>query len=1380
MRPIVRPLAFSMLFLCLFLLYKKSLAQTIQFKHISFREGLAQSPISTIYKDTRGFIWIGNWKGLTRYDGYEFKNFNHDDNDSSSLSNNRVNSICQDKQGRLWVGTSHGLNKYDKHTENFKAIGINKQVKGGTNYISSVLRDRQGLIWVATFGGVKVVNPDNLNVKSFLGQKDLDSGVVFTLFQDKERRIWAGTRNGVQRFNPETSKILPLPESIRKSVGLLNAKILVINQDRLGNIWFGSENSGLFKYNARDKSLRHFQHSENQPGLPSNWIKGLLVRSDNKIWIGTRAGLSIFDPGTNKFTNYYHSPFDSGSLSDNTVWSFLADDAGSVWVGTFAGGINIYNPLNGNFQNIGEKIGPGIGLSNTVVNAILPSGDGGFWAGTQSGGLNYINQERGEARSHTIKMDSQKSSNYIKTLADDGKGNLWAGTLDGLALFNKQGKGTKYFTFPSVGAKLSGSLVNFVLPDNDGVWAGTNGAGLRFLANNGSIRDFRKSPSREAIADNFVTSILKNDNGDLWVGTQSGLSYLDVKQQKFTQRFRKGDGKSISQSTILCLFRDSKRRLWIGTEGGGLNYLDEPNKAFYSINQELGLTDNVVHAILEDNLGNIWLSTDDGLFKIHFRKFSVPFTKENVQITQYTANDGLASNQFLTNSALKAADGKLLFGGINGITSFYPERILKNHYKPTVVLTDLLIRNRKVDIGDNHEVLERSISETTDLTLKYDQGFITLKFAALNYINSTNNKYAYKLEGLHRNDDWNYSGTSNMANYTNLEPGNYTFKVKSANSDGLWSDEPTVLNIKVLPPFWRTWWAYLLYAGTFISISVVILRFLKVRADLERNLYFEHLENERQKELYQQKLDFFTNISHEIRTPLTLIIGPLERALSSLRNNHSVFSQLNIVRNNADRLMRLVNELLDFRKAESGNMKLQFSECNIQKFVAEIYLSFKELAATRNIQYVLVAPDKTLDVYFDKDQLEKVLFNILSNAFKFTPDNGKIIVRVQQREVDDQSWVDIIVSDNGKGIPDEYQEKLFENFFQVEVRDFSIGTGIGLALSKSIMELHKGFIKVQSRPQENDNPGETHFTISLLLGKDHIENEIIVPAYMNSDNADLYQIQSEITELVEAEEQSAEDKRHTILIVEDNAEVRQFIKDALGRLYHVMESIDGVTGLETAVEHIPDLIISDVMMPNMDGLELCRRIKIDERTNHIPVVLLTARTAYIHQVHGFDKGADAYITKPFSVQILELQVRNILASKDALRLKYSSQLILQPQSFTVESPEEKFLQKLMEIVENNLENAEFSVTDLVESIGMSKTVLYKKVQALTGASIGDFIKSVRLKKAAMLLQQNKIGIAEVAYSVGFNDRKYFSKEFKKQYNLSPSEFILQFAGPENH
>lgn len=1348
---------------------------SIRFKHISFREGLAQSPISSIFKDHQGFIWIGNWKGLTRYDGYEFKIFDHSDNDHASISNNRVNAICQDEYNNLWIGTSNGLNIYDRKTETFKHIGILK-IKGGRNYVSSVILDSHKQMWMATFGGVKLVDRSRdsiVNIENFNQQqaKDLYDGITFTLFEDKQKHIWVGTKNGVRKFDPLSKKMLALPLAIRTHAALAQAKVLVIQQDKQDNLWFGTEHSGLFVYDAIAQSIRHFQFENNPNSLPSNWIKGLLVRDDHTIWVGTREGISIYTPSENKFRTFSHNRLDPQSLSDNTVWSFMADDDSNVWIGTFAGGINIYNPINANFSNIGERLGNELGLSNAVVNAIAQDKDGGLWIGTYSGGINYINHKTGESSDYSVRLDAKTSINNVKSLCQDGNGNVWIGALDGLARFNKATKTVNYYKFPVEGAKLSGSLVNYVLVEKEGIWAGTNGGGLRFVGLDGKYTTFLNSADTYSLSDNFVTSLLKDVNGNLWVGTQNGLNYFNKRTQQFKSYYKNGLKHALSHSTVLCLYRDSYNRLWIGTEGGGLNYFDESTEKFYAIGKELGLTERVIQAITEDNSRNIWASTDNGLFKIEIKSLVLPFSAPQIAVTHYTADDGLASNQFLTNAVLKSLDGKLFFGGINGLTSFYPEKILKNRYEPAIVLTDFLIKNKRVGIDEEGSVLKQSITETAEIALRYDQGFITLRFAALNYINAANNKYAYKLEGLTESDEWYYSGTQNAATYTNLKPGDYIFKVKASNNDGIWNEKPTVLKITVLPPWWMTWWAYSLYILAISTIAFVIIRFLRIRAKLKRDLYYEHLLNERQQEIYQMKLDFFTNISHEIRTPLTLIVGPLEKLLNMARSNHFIHDQLITIKNNADRLMRLMTELLDFRKAESGNMKLQFSECNIQRFSEEIFLSFKELAISRGINYTFAPLKDPINVFFDKDQLEKVLFNLLSNAFKFTANGGNITMTLHTRAEEQKEWVDIKISDNGKGIPEKYHDKLFENFFQVDARDRDIGTGIGLAFSKSIIDLHCGKIKIESRLAQESRPGETHFTISLLLGKEHVDASMLVPEYMNSDNLMLYRVQSDAKQIIETLAESSAEKRYTILIIEDNDEVRRFIKESLMPSYHILEGNDGVEGLKMASENMPDLIVSDVMMPNMDGLELCRRVKGDESTNHIPIILLTARATYIHQVNGFDKGADAYITKPFAIQLLELQIRNILASKEALRKKYATQLILEPKKLTLESPEEKFLQKLMKIIEDNIENPEFGVNDLSAEIGMSKTVLYKKVQALTNYSIGDFIKSIRLKQAALLLRQNKLTIAEVAFTVGFSDRKYFSKEFRKQFEMSPTDYI---------
>ncbi|WP_199119451.1 hybrid sensor histidine kinase/response regulator transcription factor [Pedobacter sp. ASV28] len=1346
--------------------------QPIKFKHLSFREGLAQSPIAAIVKDHKGFIWLGSWKGLTRYDGYTFRTFNHENHNPKSISNNRVNAIIEDRYHKLWIGTSNGLNIYDPTTEIFKRVDI-RDIKGGRNYISSVLNDSYGNVWTATFAGVKLVDTNKWQLKEQAGLSDtsitsLANAVTFTLFEDKEKRIWVGSKNGPKCFDPRTKKLLKLPTALSNSAELMAAKIIVIRQDKLGNLWFGSETAGLFRYDIRSNTLKLFKHSETDTkSLLSDWIRDIYVYDEQHIWIGTRNGLSIFNTIDQGFTNYAHNPLDPDGLNDSTIWSFMQDEASGIWIGTFAGGLNVYYPSNANFANIGERIGNKMGLSHLVVNAIFEDKDGGLWIGTYGGGINYLNRQTGAYKYYDIRNDQRQTRNGVKSLAEDANGNLWVGTLDGLCSFNKITKKIDFYKFAITQGKFSENLINSIVPEQDGVWVGTNGGGLRHLRADRSYTTFVHSPQdKTSISDNFVVALIKDAQDNLWVGTQNGLNYYDTKKNKFKRFVKRAAPNSLSNNSIITLFKDSKDRLWIGTEGGGLNYYNPITNKFYPLNEFGKLTDEVIHAILEDDEGHIWLSTDNGLYKLAFKNFNLPFKAENIDVTHYNADDGLASNQFLTNAGLKLRSGELLFGGINGLTSFFPNRIIKNAIKPKAVFTDFLIRNKVVAIDSAGSPLKQSITFARQIKLKHNEGYITIKFAALNFINPEKNQYRYKMEGI-RGDDWHYSGTQREANYTNLSPGNYTFKVMAANNDGLWNEEPISVQITVWPPWWQTWWAFLIYAAILYVIVNTIYGFLRNRAKLKRELYLEQIQNERQEELHQMKIDFFTNISHEIRTPLTLILGPLEKMLHNSGTNTAIYRQLLQVQNNATRLMRLVTELMDFRKAESGHMKLAFSSCNIIKFAEEIYLSFQNLAEDKQIAYHFVAEETELYVYFDKDHFEKVLFNLLSNAFKFTPEGGEISLKIRHNE----TWVTIEVTDNGKGIAPKNIEKLFTKFFQVYNEEVSNGGyGIGLALSKNIVELHKGTIKVVSQVEDLERRFTT-FTVELPLGSAHLDPNLILPEYMNSDNPVHYYLQSQANHILVPYEEAAIEVKHTLLIIEDNLELRNFIRESFQQQYRILQATHGVEGLDIALKHMPDLIISDVMMPEMDGLELCRRVKSDERINHIPVVLLTARAAYIHQINGLEKGADAYITKPFSIQVLALNVKNILATKEANRQKFVREILLNPLPVEMETPDEKFLAKLMQIIDDHLEDPEFDVTAMVQKIGMSKTILYKKVQSLTNLSVADLIKTVRLKKAALLLAQNQMAVAEVAFAVGFNDRKYFSKEFKKQYEMSPSEYM---------
>lgn len=1330
----------------------------IRFRHITYKDGLQQSPIATILQDKSGYIWIGSWGGLSRYDGANFKNYRPNDSTTTQISHNRINRLYEDRQDRLWIATGGGLNLYNKDTEHFLHVGLST-AKGGGNFITAIEQDHSGKIWIASFKGIKYVRPD---CKSLLGiqswknrQPELDQGVAFSLAEDNLQTIWVGIKQGLKRFDPKTGNIVALPEVLRLNKDLGAAKVIVIKQDVTGDLWFGTENSGIFRYSPRLNNCLHYVSQPNdQHSLPSNWINDLLIK-DGRLMAATRSGLSIFDPSKNNFTNYTHNPADSRSLSDGSVWSLMTDHTGNVWMGTYSGGLNIYYPGNANFSNIGEQVGNSVGLNKPLAEAIAGDADGGLWIGSFGGGLNYVNRKKGLASYYPV-------SDEIKALVKDSTGTLWTGTLDGLFKFNRVSKTFSNVKIETFNNKTAAKLINALAATKEGIWVGTNGAGLKLVDYAGKeVMRFASMPGQEnGLCDNYINALCSQGNV-LWIGTQNGLNRYDLVTHSFKTYRRKSTG--LGNNNVLSLYVDSKQRLWIGTDGGGLNYLHQQSGRVYTIRQSNGLADDVVDAIIADNADGLWVSTANGISQLTFGAAAFPLDKGNYRIANYTAANGLQSNQFMVNSAYKAPDGEILFGGMNGVTTFYPDRIVKNKFSPEILLTGFLVNNKDAR-GGKTPLLRAPVNETSQVVLPYDDNNLTIKFSALNFINPEKNTYAYKMAGLSNNDNWLSTGNQKEVNFTSLAPGHYVFTVKAANNDGYWNNRGRTLQITIRPPLWETWWAYVLYVVLAVFVFYKIIQFFQVRARLEQDLHNEHLQNERQEEFYRMKLDFFTNISHEIRTPLTLILGPVENLYNTTLENTVISRQVLQVKNNAERLLRLIGELMDFRKAETGNMVLYVQKHNLVAFIKEIYLSFSSLAESRYIAYIFESDNAEAWLDIDHDQLEKVFFNLLSNAFKFTPDHGRISVIIKSNE---KSGIGVSIADNGKGIPPEHQAKLFTNYYQVHDEKSHSGTGIGLALTKNIVELHQGDISFKSIAQAKGSEGFTEFTVRLPISIKPANNVHLIDA-SGSESISSFRRQAEIDVLQPALNHSTDTAKGTIVLAEDNEELRRFLVDSLPG-YQVSGFANGSEAFQYAVSQIPDLIISDVMMPVMDGLEFCRKVKSDERTSHIPVILLTALSTHIHQVNGLQTGADAYLTKPFSTKLLQLNVQNMLTSREQMRKKFSQQLVLQPRQVLLNNPDEHFIQKLMNIIEERMEDPEFGVVMLGTEIGMSKTVLYKKIVALTNLAPADFIKSMRLKKAADLLQQQMLPIQEVAAMVGFNDRKYFSKEFKKMYGKSPSD-----------
>lgn len=1348
----------------------------LSFDHLSISNGLSQSTVLSICKDSRGYMWFGTHDCLNRYDGKGVKVYKTDPNNLASISSeDYITALKEDRQKNLWIGTQNGLNRYIPEKDAFERIIFNsKDPNSISDYrVLSILSDSKGRVWFGTNMGLNMIeNPSSRKFKKFFEKDGLAGNSVYAVFEDSKSNIWVGTSTGLSLMvfkdgKCQISSFYHQPTNLKSISG---NSIKAIAEDRKGRIWVGTETQGLNLFVPESRSFIRFKYNILNPnGLSNDFVRKIMLGKNGNLWVATMNGLNILDPETYHFTVYKHDADDGKSLSDNSIKDIYEDDQGSVWIGTMFGGVSVTHrdaiPFTvfkySKYRN---------SISSDIISVIEADNEGNLWIGTEGHGLNYYNVKTGLFKKYINNpFDSGSiSNNTIKAIFKDSKGRIWIGLYQGgLELFiPSTGKFKHYPPDPNNPNALNNGYVNSITEDSQGrLLIGTSSKGLNIFDHNkqtfSHISDLPGKGLR--LSNAYIRFVYQDSKKNLWVGTLNGLNLLSLNAKQFKMFFKNDKYRdSLQSNRINCITEDKQGNIWIGSMRGGLSLYLPKTSSFITYSMVNGLASNNIIGILEDNDGNLWLSTDRGLTKFNVKRKS---------FKNYSTNDGLPANEFNYNSAYRDKNGKLYFGSYNGLVVFTPRDIKEDTAVPKVVFSGLKLFNKPVEIDGPDRLLKEDISFTKSITFSANQNIFTIDFSALNYIQPQRNKYAYKLENFEKG--WNYVDIPS-ATYTNLPAGNYKLLVKTSNNDGLWSKTPTQLNIIVLPPFWRTWWAYLFYIIAGSALFYFILRFTRRQQRLESELYYHHLNNDRQHELYQMKLDFFTRISHEIRTPLTLIFAPLEKLIKLTIDNYEVNNQLLGVKRNTDRLLRLISELLDFRKIETGNTKLQVSGNNLVAFCRTIYTAYQSLAELKKIDYSFNCTEEEIFAYFDVVQMEKVFYNILSNAFKFTPDGGKISFSLFK----ENEQVKMVIADTGIGIPAEVQDIIFTNFYQVKLNETTKkeGWGIGLALVKNIVNLHKGNISVSSVPATGNNNGDTRLTVTLLLGKVHFKTEELLPDHV------VIQPETNLLEVPVSNKNeplivSGVEKKYTIQIVEDNNELRDFIVQSLQNTYQILESVNGLEGWETAIEHVPDIIISDVTMPKLNGLELCVRLKAEERTNHIPVIMLTAMASDVHLVGGLEAGADVYITKPFSVQVLELSIQNLLQRRESLKEKYIRQMMLTPRKLDTVSPDEIFLNKLMLLIEEKMENPDFNVGKLVVDIGMSQTVLYKKIKALTNLSITDFIKSQRLKRAAQLLSENKLNIAEIAYTVGFNDRKYFSKEFRRQFGVSPSEYDKKIDYP---
>jgi signal transduction histidine kinase/ligand-binding sensor domain-containing protein/CheY-like chemotaxis protein/AraC-like DNA-binding protein len=1358
-------------FLLLFLLLITSAAfpqdRDYFFRHLTTDDGLSHNSIYTILEDEIGFLWVGTRSGLNRYDGNSFRTY---DLSNSVLKDAYINTLFKDSKSRLWLGTQEGgAYIYQYETDDFLTF---TNIPSDSNSISAdnvwaFAEDSKGTIWLGTQGGgLNTFREESRSFERIRFSNQLEQGLdanrIRNIIIESDTLFWLGTLDGLFRFNPVSRIISPV---IFKG-GFIDARIQKMFDDGNGVLWLGTDR-GLKLYKKSGESMEDI-NAENS-GLTNDMIQDIVRSPEGEILIATDGGgLNIYNPVSKKIISQSSDPNNPNSLSNNSVYKIYYDQYQGLWIGNYAGGLNYSSRIDWKFKPVRHRLNDENSLSDNHVRSFMQDRNGNIWIGTL-GGLNQYDPVSGKFKSYIVNKEDagSLSSNTVLCIYEDNDGLLWLGTYGGgISILDKKRNTFRKFSHPDDknSSLLKASIYSIVdLPDNKMCFTTLGGI---YIFDKTANKLRRYTSTNSTLSNNTVKSACLDRNGKLWLGTNRGLNRLDPETEAIRVFMHSAeDSSSLIHNRVLSIFEAQDGKIWIGTEGGGISILDPGTEKFRPLISRESMPYNVVYAILQDNTGIFWFSSNKGL---------ISFDVKEKRFRTYSVADGLQGNEFHQNSALRSRDGKLYFGGIDGFNAFYPGDLIVNYNPPKLILSDLYISNRLVSLKDKDSPLNRQLFLTGKIILPDKKSNFSIHFTGLGSINKGKYLYSWKLKGF--DPVWTEFADIRQANYSNLRAGEYTFLVRAINSDGIMTQVPVSIAIKILPPWWKTWWAFLIYAISLISFFILFMRYNTAWVQVKHELILERKGKEQIEELNQMKLRFFTNISHEFKTPLTLIMGHLDNLLSNTTENKT--ETLNNIGKNAKRLLILINQLLEFRKAESGLMKLKASKGNLGQFLRGIGESFEELARSKGISFEFSLNEENIEVWFDAEKMEKILFNLLSNAFKCTPEGGSIRLIYQVSNTkhnadsgDNLPFAEIIVSDNGIGIPEEDRNRIFEGFFQSNHKDIAKAkgesSGIGLAFSKRLVELHHGSINVTSELGRG-----AEFIVRIPLGKDHLSNEEIkddASYQFKIDYSTLTEKGSPITQSPEIT-WSLDDKKPVMLVVDDNLDVSQIIADKFRNKFTVLTGSDGREGLELALRYLPDIIISDIMMPVMDGLEFCTKLKENVITSHIPVILLTAKSGEDSQITGLITGADAYISKPYNPELLQVTVENLLQSRKILRSKFAGKVDFFPAEVTNNKLDEDFLQKVISKIEKESDIESVDVIGLCREVGMSRSALYRKLKALTGNSIQDFVRMVELRKAARMLLETQLSISEVAYQCGFTNAKHFSTSFRKQFGKTPSEF----------
>lgn len=1345
-------------------------------KFYSTDKDISNSLINKVYQDKKGFIWIATEDGLNKFDGTKFTIYKNIAKDNTSLKNNYVKTMYEDNQGRFWICCINGLLLYNRAKDSFKEVDAYRGNQIIHPQVTSIVESKYGDIWMTTSGeGIVSIKKgtDKCTTENNIS-KSLCSPFLTYIFEDSKHQLWIASENkGLNVYNPFTKKTkwLGAPNNITSN------NVSCLCEDKVGNIFIGTLSGGLNIYNSKTGKISAIPYKNISTKLR---IKSLLINSRGELLIGTDGqGLKTYSYARNIIEDYEINTmlFD---FSKAKVHSILEDKAGNIWTGLFQKGI-YFMPGNSNkFNYFGYRSLKKNNIGSSCVMSIFKDKGNTIWVGTDNDGLYGITDNGKKATHYTQTNNSASVSNTIMSIFEDSNKTLWLGSyINGLEQFDRKSNSCLYTKelFPNE-KDVPNDRVSCISEDkNKNLWIGTYGYGIYSLnlKNNKLTHHPSKVDDKDLrgnrVPSNWINCVISDSEGLIWIGTYKGVCCYNSKTKKY--QTYSSENNQLPGDVVFTLLEDSFHKIWIGT-AEGLACFDKSSKTFthYTVND--GLPSNVICSMFEDEQKNLWLSTHYGISK---------FIHNEKKFINYYSFDGLQSNEFYRGAGFKSANGEIFFGGIKGITYFHPKEIVDRVTRLNIIITDFYRFEKPVKEGDKsgrNSIISKAVIDEDKFVLSYKDNAFSFEMSVLDYSNPERIVYEYQMEELSKNWISTRPGM-NRASFTNLSPGTYKFKFRARNND--YVSETKEVTIIITPPWYLSWWAkciYILLIGLLIyGITMYLISRFRHRQEIMRR---EHAE-----QINEAKLQFFINISHEIRTPMTLIINPLEKLITENKDAEKQKTYMMIYRN-AQRILRLINQLMDIRKLDKGQMHLKFRETDIIGFIDDLMTTFEYQAQRKNIQFLFDHKEENLKVWIDLNNFDKILLNILSNAFKYTPENGAIKVELFTGKDELvkgplKNYFEIVISDTGIGIDSDQIEKIFERFYQInnDLTNSNFGTGIGLHLSRSLVELHHGTIKAENKKEETGS----RFIVRIPLGCAHLKtDEFEDPKDIKSPApANIHHSLVNPVEQFDLDDESAKKKvksrtRFKVLIVEDEYEIRQYIKDELSSEYKISESLNGKEALDIALKDMPDLIISDVMMPEMDGITLCKKIKQNINISHIPVILLTAKSKTEDRIEGLEIGADAYIVKPFNTDLLKTTVQNLIENRERLKNKFNGNEQQQTKIHKIEmkSSDEILIEKVMKVINENLADPNLNVEMLAGHVGMSRVHMHRKLKELTNQSARDFIKGIRLKQAASLLSSKKLSVSEVAYATGFTNLSHFSNTFREFFGISPKEYAAEHSG----